>query len=217
MASKIVLVTGTDTGVGKTYFTVLFIQYLKSIAKSVFAFKPVESGCVEFGEDSCQIANALGAKVSEVNFYSLKDPISPHLAAKNEDIFIDVDLIKSKIRERKEEYLVVEGAGGILVPICEKDDGSFYTFLDLAKDLEAEVVLVCGSKLGVLNHASLSFRVLESERISCSYVYNQIVDDKNDFSILSNQKELFKIAKTYGALELCRVFHGARKLEGLEL
>ena len=155
-----VLVTGTDTGVGKTFVTVSLIRELRSNGRNVCAFKIVETGCEPICEDAEKISSVCGKEIKPV--YSFKTPVAPSVAAEIEGKEISIEKIKKEMVSFAAEYesVLFEGAGGILVPITGK-----YTFLDLAKDLNMEVLIVALNKLGVINHTLLTVKVCECENI----------------------------------------------------
>ncbi len=151
------LVTGTDTGVGKTFVTASLIRYLRQKGIGAVGFKAVETGCSEECKDAQILSVVSGIELKPV--YSLKNPLAPAVAAEIEKIKIEPRKIENRIAELSKisEVLLVEGAGGLLVPITWK-----YTFLDLAKRLNMEVIVVALNKLGVINHTLLTVE-------SCKY------------------------------------------------
>lgn len=144
-----VFVSGTDTDVGKTVvcsFLCLHTGYSY--------FKPIQSG-TSVGRDSELVSKLSGAKIYPESF-SYRAPLSPHLASRLEGEEIDI----KKIKVPDDDNLVVEGAGGLLVPI-NKD----FLMIDLIKYLKMPVVVVSRSRLGTINHTLLSLEVLRSRRI----------------------------------------------------
>lgn len=170
------LVTGTDTGVGKTYVACLLGKRLAADGKAVRALKPVESGCPPgsdgkpFPADASALRDAVGPHLplSAVCPYPLKTPLSPHLAARTEGVTIDPERIRKLAIDaaNDSEILLVEGAGGITVEICEG-----YSFGDLARDLSVPVLIVAENRLGVLNHLRLTIGYLRSERLDFAGVF----------------------------------------------
>ncbi len=150
-----VFVTGTDTGVGKTWVAVHIIQALRRYPLSVCALKPVESGCVKFGEalwprDAAQLRQAAGQKkVDEVVKFALHLPVAPAAAAQREGIQFDLeDLVQFCARD---QLRVVEGAGGWRAPLAP--DGDCQT---LAQRLGLPVLVVAKDVLGAVNHTLLT-------------------------------------------------------------
>ena len=160
MSARGVFVTGTDTGVGKTLVACALVRALVQEGLRVAVLKPVASGSLATPEGlRNEDALALGAcancgqSYTEINPYCFEPPISPHIAADEAKIKIDIDKIRGdydRLADRA-DWVVVEGAGGWLAPI-----GAGHTMADLARALPAKVLLVVGLKLGCLNHAALT-------------------------------------------------------------
>jgi dethiobiotin synthase len=182
-----VLVTGTDTGVGKTFVTVSLVRWLREHGRNVCAFKIIETGCLPLCEDAQRISEVCGREIRPV--YSFKAPVAPSVAADLEGVSISPEKIEEELRDFSQEYEEVffEGAGGILVPITWN-----YTFLDLAKELGMYVVVVALNKLGVINHTLLTVRVCECEgvRVKCVILNNK---EKFDESVETNYESLKRL------------------------
>ena len=164
---KAILITGTDTGVGKTYVASLLGNRLREAGIVVRPLKPVESGCLP-GPDgrphpadaaALRDAAAPGLPLDAVCLYALAEPLSPHLAAEAAGIRVEPERIRTAVADAADasDLVLVEGAGGIAVEIREG-----YTFADLACDLRLPVLVVAGNRLGVLNHLRLTVRYLEA-------------------------------------------------------
>ncbi len=158
--NKGIFITGTDTGVGKTFVAAGLIQAMKDQGLSVCPLKPVESGCRRSnGElipaDALRLlaVSGLNESVDTVNPYRLEHPLAPAVAAKIEGVRINRKKIISAYNRmaRKYDVTIVEGAGGIMVPVYKK-----YLFLDLAEDLNLPVVIVSRPGLGTINHTLLT-------------------------------------------------------------
>jgi dethiobiotin synthetase len=155
--SRGLFVTGTDTGVGKTVVAATLLRALRGRCRAV-GMKPVAAG-IDDGEALNADVRALfeagnvAAPLPDVNPYSFAPPIAPELAARAAGATIDVELIASayvRLAERA-DCVIVEGAGGALVPLTRHTD-----MLDLPRRLGIPVLLVVGVRLGCLNHALLS-------------------------------------------------------------
>jgi len=160
-------ITGTDTGVGKTWTSMGLLEVFNQQALTTIAMKPVASGCDATAEglrneDADLLMKVMSAEASydEVNPYAYAPAIAPHLAAEQVGETIDIDNIiqQAKQLSTRADRIVIEGAGGWLVPL--NDDK---TFADLAVALELPVILVVAIRLGCINHALLSV-----ESIQCS-------------------------------------------------
>jgi len=144
-----VFISGTDTDVGKT-----LISSWMALHTGFAYFKPIQTGTKE-GSDSREVQKWTKVKIYPET-YSYLEPVSPHLAARLENDRIDID----KIRLPQESQLIIEGAGGVLVPLNEK-----HLMIDLIKKLKAPVLLVVRTGLGTINHTLLSLQALRSRAI----------------------------------------------------
>jgi dethiobiotin synthetase len=132
--------------------------------------KPVASGSLRTAEglrnaDALALMEAAGLPpelYGEVNPYCFEPPISPHIAAKESKIAVDIGLIQARLERLRAgaEWIVVEGAGGWLAPV-----NGHQTMSDLARALSLPALLVVGLKLGCLNHAQLSWRAIRSDGV----------------------------------------------------
>ena len=184
-----ILITGTDTGVGKTFFTVSLVRELKKRGKNVCALKVVETGCAPLCRDAEEISRACGKEIPPI--YSFKTPVAPAVASDVEGKKVDVDFLKEEILKFSKEYdeLFIEGAGGLLVPISWS-----FNFLDLAKELNASVIVVALNKLGVINHTLLTVRVCECEGVNVKAVILNTVEECDE-SVKTNYNSLKKLLK----------------------
>jgi dethiobiotin synthetase len=170
VSARGIFVTGTDTGVGKTLIACALTRALRQAGHRVTVMKPVASGSLPTAEglrnaDALALmeAAALPAELyGEVNPYCFEPPISPHIAAEESMITVDIDLIRRKLDglSAGADWIVVEGAGGWLAPI-----NASKTMSDLARALGLPALLVVGLKLGCLNHAQLSWRAVRSDGV----------------------------------------------------
>jgi dethiobiotin synthetase len=154
-------VTGTDTGVGKTRVSAALLHALRRQGLKAVGMKPVAAGAEQASsgawtnEDLLALRSASDVQVPPEldNPYLLPDPVSPHIAARNAGVAIDVGLLKQRFQalRARADAVVVEGAGGWLVPLNDRE-----TMADLAATLDLPVILVVGLRLGCLNHALLT-------------------------------------------------------------
>ncbi len=152
---KRLLVTGTDTGVGKTLVSALLCAALDGMY-----WKPVQTGSREGTDRETVRRLAALAAVDEIpETYCLPEPVSPHLAARWNGVQIRLEAIRNpSVPESK--WLIVEGAGGVLVPLNDAD-----FMADLFKHLGFPVVLVARTALGTINHTLLSLEALRQRGI----------------------------------------------------
>lgn len=148
------LITGTDTGVGKTFITYNIALALRSMGLRVGCFKPIETYVKDTPEDGSRLAEATGQSIDEVVPVRFRLPLSPYAAIMEEGKGFSIEELTTKFERMKEKYeiLLVEGAGGIAVPIL-KD----YTYAHLARDWGLGVIIVGRAGLGTLNHTYLSY------------------------------------------------------------
>lgn len=153
MSTRIV-VTGTDTGIGKTVFSAALAGALDG-----FYWKPIQSGLDE-ETDSQTVMKLSGLSADRVlgEAYRLRTPASPHLAAEIDGVTIDHQNLKIPETERP---LVVEGAGGLLVPLTRS-----ITYIDLMARWRVPVVLCARTTLGTINHSLLSIEALRARGVA---------------------------------------------------
>ncbi len=153
-------VTGTDTGIGKTWTTLALMRAFQAKGLCTGGMKPVASGCemTEDGlvnDDARSILEQSGTHepYALINPYALKEPVAPHIAAARAGARIDMSHILSAYQQlaARHEIMLVEGAGGWRVPLT--DD---HFFPDLVRAMGIPVILVVGLRLGCINHALLT-------------------------------------------------------------
>jgi dethiobiotin synthase len=145
-------VTGTDTGIGKT-----LVSTLLCLKQGWKYWKPIQSG-LDGPTDSEIVAEHIGEANIQAETYLLPEPLSPHLSAKRAELKIDLHRVLRQ--KRTDEPTVIEGAGGILVPLNDE-----ILLLDLIERIQVPVLLVASSKLGTINHTLLSLAALRSRKI----------------------------------------------------
>jgi dethiobiotin synthetase len=184
-------VTGTDTGVGKTLVTAALLHALARHHTRVVGMKPVTAGTLStpqgpVSEDAQQLRAASTVQISpELDSpVLLPEPLSPHLAAQRAGLRIDLAKIQAsyKALQQHADAIVVEGAGGFLVPLesnCDGQDAAhpakLVTGADLALALGLPIILVVGIRLGCLNHALLTLEAVQSRGLQLAgWVANRI-------------------------------------------
>jgi dethiobiotin synthetase len=171
MSARGIFITGTDTGVGKTVVACGLVRALREAGARVSVMKPVGSGSLRTAEglrnaDALALMQAAGIEdhtlYARVNPYCFEPPISPHIAAEAVKLAIDIDLIMWEFESLAAgaDWMVVEGAGGWLAPLSERE-----TMADLASALALPVLIVVGLKLGCLNHAQLTRRAVRADGV----------------------------------------------------
>jgi dethiobiotin synthetase len=150
-------VTGTDTGVGKTLVSAALLRYARRLGLVAIPFKPAETGCAPEPTDARALWRAATPPVSadEVCLYALRLPVAPLAAAEAEGVRIDLDRIAERADSlaAKGDLLLVEGAGGLLVPYGPRTTGA-----DIARRLGLPLLVVARTALGTVNHTALTLR-----------------------------------------------------------
>lgn len=165
MSEKPLFVTGTDTDVGKTVLSLLIMKCFFRKGRRPVYLKPFQTGCSDPSDrdsDAAFIYRNLpelkGADQDESVIVCLQEPKAPFFAARDQDVSIDVDGILEKIRsaELQSDPLVIEGAGGLFVPVTQDT-----MIIDMIKKTGASPVLAARAGLGTINHTLLSIHALK--------------------------------------------------------
>lgn len=166
MTQRTYFIAGTDTDAGKTLAICSLIHKFQDAGHSVIALKPIAAGCETDADgklrndDALNIAEALATPISyeKINPIALASPIAPHIAAEQEDRCLSVSGLSQacQINQYDQEVILVEGAGGWLVPLNDKEN-----MADFVANERLDVILVVGLKLGCINHALLTVNQIE--------------------------------------------------------
>lgn len=180
---KSLFVTATNTDVGKTYTTLKIIELLGKQGISVGICKPIETGVTKEPLDAALLLkqvqkyneNFKNLKPKDITAYTFELPSAPFCADVNKTIKIED--IKNKINQLAKlcDVLIIEGAGGLFVPIT-----ATYKMIDLLSELECNTLLVTPSKLGCINDTLLSIEALNNRDISFEWAVN-LFEDRDDF------------------------------------
>jgi dethiobiotin synthase len=155
------LITGTDTGVGKTWVGRALGRALSQAGRRVVAIKPVETGCADAtsaGEDGALLAAATGQAEPLAALIRYDDEVAPAVAADaaGEPIDLDALMLRIEALSAGADVLLIEGSGGLLTPIAWE-----WTMVDVARSLDAAALLVGSDRLGTINHAVMTLSALE--------------------------------------------------------
>jgi dethiobiotin synthetase len=176
------LVTATDTGVGKTFCGCGLIRAARAAGVRCTGMKPL---CAGDSSDVELIAAASGNDVPLhlLNPVWLRPPLAPYVAAMLENRPIDITAVKKAYAELADKYdlVLVEGAGGLLVPILRD-----YSFRDLAVDLDLAVILVAPNRLGVINHVLLSAEAIVKAGLRLALVILNELDTEPTLATQTN-------------------------------
>jgi dethiobiotin synthetase len=155
-----VFITGTDTGVGKTFVACALVAAARARGQRVAVLKPIETGCRQNGPDlvpadAVALGRAAGSEqsVASLCLYRFAPPVAPSVAARRTSTKIDLDHIVAHARDLRTttDFFLVEGAGGLLVPLDEH-----HTMADLVVRLALPIVVVARAALGTINHTLLT-------------------------------------------------------------
>jgi len=169
-----IFITGTDTGVGKTFVGTGIARALAARGVDVGVMKPAETGCSMRGgtlvpQDARDLLAASGADdpIDLVNPYRFQAPVAPMVAAEEQGRTVVLARIMSAYRRlrKRHEFLVVEGAGGIMVPLSRRR-----SYLDLAAAIRLPVLIIARPDLGTINHTVLTVMALRSREIAISSI-----------------------------------------------
>jgi dethiobiotin synthetase len=190
---RTIFVAGTDTGVGKTMVAGALAAALRLKGFKVGVMKPVGCGGRQDAEflSACAQTND---SIDQVNPIYLKNPLSPNVAARLENKRIDLGAVSRALKffESRYEILVVEGCGGLLVPITDK-----FFVVDLIKKMRAEVILVSRSGLGAINHSLLSLEALEKRKIRpLGVIFNRLAPGPFTIPEKTNPQVVRRIGRT---------------------
>ena len=172
---KKIFITATNTDIGKTYTTCKLIESYAKNSLRVDALKPIETGVKTLPPDGEKLAQTLkrfypedAPSVSEIVPFTFKQPAAPYIAAGNEQIDPDTLLHVVRQHQRECDVLLIEGAGGLYVPITQT-----YFMIDLIKDLDVDaVLLVSHCSLGCINDTLLSLKALQNYNLPTLCVFN---------------------------------------------
>ncbi len=182
----ILFISATNTDVGKTYACEKILKHYSNKGLKVGYFKPCETGVINTPLDGTKMLNLVkklnpdfDLDINEVVPYQFELPAAPYVAKKDSDI--DIDFLKKQVIYLKSfcDVLVIEGAGGLMVPI-KKD----LFIIDLIKEFEAKAVLISPSKLGCINDTLLSIEALKNRNIDFDWYIN-LYQDKDSFNEVS--------------------------------
>jgi len=203
-------VTGTDTGVGKTRVAQALLRAHVAVGRRAVGMKPVAAGVADgaaVNVDVVALANAgnVEAPLADRNPYAFKLAVAPHLAAAAAGVAIDLSIVEAAyIRlAAHADVVIVEGAGGALVPLGVRDD-----MLDIPQRLGLPVLLVVGVRLGCLNHALLSEQAVRARGIELAGWIANVIDP----DMLMRDANVAALAQRFAAPCIAVVEHGGTVL-----
>lgn len=178
MSKRPIFITGIGTGVGKTIISAILVEHLKADY-----WKPIQSGDLE-NSDTMMVKSLVSntTSVFHPETYCLTQPYSPHKSAALDGIVIDSEKI---ILPETNNQLIIEGAGGLMVPLNDS-----FLMIDLIKQLDAEVILVSKNYLGSINHTLLSIEALRHRAIPLKSIIFNGPQDIDSESIIKKQSSI---------------------------
>lgn len=214
---SIVVITGTDTEIGKTEVGCGLATALCRAGARVCAVKPVESGvpspAPDPREDGVRLARAAGQAAPGAAFVRLRTPVAPPVAADREGVTLEPARWLEQIAQRSAavDITLVEGAGGLLSPLAWD-----LTAIDLARALDAHTLVVAPDRLGTLNHTRLTLQALRAARIPVAAVVLSAPATPDD-STGTNAEALRRIEPGLAIHRLPRVADSAEAADHLDL
>ena len=195
------MIAGTDTGVGKTFVACGIAGALRRQGFSVAPFKPAETGCardeksqrlVPADAEMLREATGTAASLETICPYRFAPPVAPWVAAERAGVAIDPQRLEQCYRElaASHDMVLVETAGGILVPLAEN-----FHYADLARLLHLPVLVVIGSKLGAINHTLLTLELLRSSGLTTVACVLNHPDREMDSAIATNEHTLRRLVR----------------------
>ena len=164
-------VAGTDTEVGKTLVSGALILKLREQGINAIGFKPVVAGTYQDGKDktlnedleTLRIASNLDSSALSLCPYILDQPAAPHLVAAHQGLKLEMGVILQGFQniQNQSDCVVVEGAGGLIVPLNDQEDLAMF-----AKAIKLPIILVVGMKLGCINHALLTYEAIKARHLN---------------------------------------------------
>ena len=197
MQNNVFFVTGIDTNIGKSYATGYLAKKWNEEGYKVITQKFIQTGNIDDSEDILVHRQIMGIEKTQEDIDKITAPIiltypcSPHLAAKIDNTKIDLMKIKKStdLLLSKYDRVLIEGAGGLMVPITED-----YFILDYILEYEYPLILVTSGKLGSLNHTLLNLKLIKNYNINLALVvFNECFEEYDD--IIS--KDSFNFIKNY--------------------
>lgn len=182
-------VAGTDTGIGKTETACALLSLLADADLEPVPFKPYESGCADLRRPADSLALRAAARshddLARICVHRFKEPLAPGIAAQRQGVKADFAKTLAAYRSFKGRTMVVEAAGGLLVPIDDKRD-----IVDLIGTLKLPVVLVARAGLGTLNHTGLSMEALARRKLKVAAIVLSRSSEARDLSEKDNPRIL---------------------------
>ena len=166
--TKCIFITATGTDIGKTYISALIVKKMREEGLNCGYYKPILSGAINGIPGDCKYVTetaGLNCNPMDCLTYCFEEAVSPHLAAKRQNIVISKEKILEDFKSKQQEYdyLLIEGAGGIT---CSINLENKYLMNDLIKDMGADIVIVADSGLGTINSVLLTVEYAQKRNLN---------------------------------------------------
>ncbi len=209
MKAKQFIITGTDTDVGKTIFAAALTRALNA-----HYWKPVQAG-IEDGTDTQRVTALSGLADTHIlpESYCLNTPCSPHLAAEIDAVEIDIDRLTPPVTEGT---LIIEGAGGVLVPLNRR-----ITYADIFARWQIPTIIVARTALGTINHSLMTIEALRSRNIpihGVAFIGDEMHDSQSTICTMGAVKSLGRLPMLdpLNSETILTAFHQAFKVEDFQ-
>lgn len=183
-----IAITGTNTDIGKTFVTCALAREIKNRGINVGVFKPFCSGSRDDAEKLIDAAKVTDT-IEDVNPFYFSQPLAPYHALKlsNEKIDLKKCFDAYDVLRQNHDLLLVEGAGGILVPIDKSPNGKIYSFIDLFADMACDIIIVASRELGTINHSWLTAKACKEAGLNVKgFIFNDATPVEEKEPALSN-------------------------------
>jgi dethiobiotin synthetase len=208
---NIIVISGIDTGIGKSVATGLLARWIKESGSSVITMKMVQTGNSRISEDIIEHRKLTGVALLEEDAmgltcpYIFSVPCSPHLAARLDGRYVDPVVITDSASKLAQsyDYVLVEGVGGLFVPLNDET-----SVIDLIAANNWRTILVTGPRLGSINHTLAALECLENRRILLQgLIYNLEGSLETDPRIVDDSRRVFeeRIGTMAGGPKLCDI------------
>lgn len=191
-------ITGTDTGVGKTVVAGGLAALYKNKGLNIGVMKPIATGCKRvhntlISDDAVFLKRSAEVDVEYelINPISLEQPFAPTVAARLSNTKIDLEKVRMAYDSlcERHECLIVEGIGGLLVPVDE-----YYFVVDLANEMELPLIVVCRSNLGTINHTLLTVSYAREHGLDVKgIIMNESTEKCDDVTRMTNAVEIKRL------------------------
>ena len=192
---KVIVVSGIDTGIGKTVVTGLLARWFKDNGINAITMKMAQTGCSTMSEDIMEHRKLAGQEMAEEDAmgitcpYVFSVPCSPHLAARLDGRLLDTEVIAKAAEQLAADYshVLMEGVGGLFVPLNDTT-----MVIDLIAEKKWPVILVTGPQLGSINHTLSALEAIDRRNLSLvGLIYNLDGSRTTDPRIVDDSRRLF--------------------------